>query len=281
MNIKEKRKKCYACFTTQKRDVVNMKNRDDSFFSTPAALAQQSRSEYSTQSGRSMVEMLGVLAIIGVLSVGGIAGYSKAMWQMKINKDIEIIIQTVANMQTLYASQTGECKYGGGSYECDEEGCECPDNNSFDSIQEIVMPDEITTNWTLPTGGYIRLYYVGIYRDTDDYNNNRNTRGIDIYIYQASKEECIALATYDWGSRTTGLIGYSVGNDYMADVTDNIDATYGCQGKIGNVGIYSMDGALACPGGSVVGVPMPVSVATNACSGCDPDFGCVIEFIFE
>ena len=29
--------------------------------------------------GRSMVEMLGVLAIIGVLSVGAIAGYSKAM----------------------------------------------------------------------------------------------------------------------------------------------------------------------------------------------------------
>ena len=29
--------------------------------------------------GRSMIEMLGVLAIVGVLSVGGIAGYSKAM----------------------------------------------------------------------------------------------------------------------------------------------------------------------------------------------------------
>mgnify|MGYP004456524677 FL=1 len=36
--------------------------------------------------GRSMIEMLGVLAIIGVLSVGGIAGYSKAMEKYKINK---------------------------------------------------------------------------------------------------------------------------------------------------------------------------------------------------
>ena len=36
--------------------------------------------------GRSMVEMLGVLAIIGVLSVGGIAGYSKAMMKYKLNK---------------------------------------------------------------------------------------------------------------------------------------------------------------------------------------------------
>ncbi len=30
-------------------------------------------------SGRSMLEMIGVLAIIGILSVGGISGYSKAM----------------------------------------------------------------------------------------------------------------------------------------------------------------------------------------------------------
>ena len=36
--------------------------------------------------GRSMVEMLGVLAIIGVLSVGAIAGYSKAMMKYKLNK---------------------------------------------------------------------------------------------------------------------------------------------------------------------------------------------------
>ena len=38
--------------------------------------------------GRSMIEMLGVLAIIGVLSVGGIAGYSKAMEKYKMNKAI-------------------------------------------------------------------------------------------------------------------------------------------------------------------------------------------------
>ena len=36
-----------------------------------------------------MLEMLGVLAIIGVLSVGGIAGYSKAMWMYKSNKQTE------------------------------------------------------------------------------------------------------------------------------------------------------------------------------------------------
>ncbi len=41
------------------------------------------------ENGRSMVEMLGVLAIIGVLSVGAIAGYSKAMFKYKLNKYAE------------------------------------------------------------------------------------------------------------------------------------------------------------------------------------------------
>ena len=46
---------------------------------------------YASSSGRSMVEMLGVLAIIGVLSVGAIAGYSKAMMKYKLNKQAEAI----------------------------------------------------------------------------------------------------------------------------------------------------------------------------------------------
>ena len=43
-----------------------------------------------SQSGRSMVEMLGVLAIIGVLSVGGIAGYSLSMRRHRANQIIDI-----------------------------------------------------------------------------------------------------------------------------------------------------------------------------------------------
>lgn len=59
----------------------------------------------SEQNGRSMVEMLGVLAIIGVLSVGGIAGYSKAMTKFKINKSMDQISMLVANIRTLFSGQ--------------------------------------------------------------------------------------------------------------------------------------------------------------------------------
>lgn len=47
--------------------------------------------------GRSMVEMLGVLAIIGVLSVGAISGYSKAMSKYKLNKQAESLNMLLAN----------------------------------------------------------------------------------------------------------------------------------------------------------------------------------------
>ena len=50
------------------------------------------------QTGRSMVEMLGVLAIIAVLSVGGLIGYSKAMFQYKLNKQMQQYTELLANM---------------------------------------------------------------------------------------------------------------------------------------------------------------------------------------
>ena len=45
-----------------------------------------------TETGRSMVEMLGTLAIIGVLSIGGIAGYSYGMDKYRTN---EVINETM------------------------------------------------------------------------------------------------------------------------------------------------------------------------------------------
>ena len=44
-----------------------------------------------SQSGRSMVEMLGVLAIIGVLSVGGISGYSLSMRRHRANQVADLV----------------------------------------------------------------------------------------------------------------------------------------------------------------------------------------------
>ena len=54
--------------------------------------------------GRSMVEMLGVLAIIGVLSVGALSGYNKAMMKYKLNEHAYQISQLI-NTIHLYQYQ--------------------------------------------------------------------------------------------------------------------------------------------------------------------------------
>ena len=52
------------------------------------------------ESGRSMVEMLGVLAIIGVLSIGGIAGYTMAMNKYQANEIVNAIVQGAVECRT-------------------------------------------------------------------------------------------------------------------------------------------------------------------------------------
>ena len=60
------------------------------------------------ESGRSMVEMLGVLAIIGVLSIGGIAGYTLAMNRYRANEALQVAsivaIEAIARQETVTVS---------------------------------------------------------------------------------------------------------------------------------------------------------------------------------
>ena len=61
----------------------------------------------NTQSGRSMVEMLGVLAIIGVLSAGALKGYSAAMFRHKTNQTIDIFSQVLQRFAELENQNLG------------------------------------------------------------------------------------------------------------------------------------------------------------------------------
>jgi type II secretory pathway pseudopilin PulG len=151
------------------------------------------------QYGRSMIEMLGVLAIIGVLSVGGIAGYSKAMMKVKINKTVSQMSQMVSNIHTLYKSQS--------SY----EGL----NNNIMKKAKLV-PDEV---WVTGGDGYSRMYnpFEDIYwvnatgKDTDtDY------KAFLLQVYAVPQEACIELATLDWGTAIPELrgIGIGAGNEF-------------------------------------------------------------------
>lgn len=62
------------------------------------------------ESGRSMIEMLGVLAIVGVLSIGGLAGYTMAMNRWRANTITDYTARCVVVAQT--RGVTGEPTLG-------------------------------------------------------------------------------------------------------------------------------------------------------------------------
>ena len=76
------------------------------------------------ENGRSMIEMLGVLAIIGVLSVGGIAGYSKAMTKYRINKTIEQITLIAGNIRSFLGKQGNYIGVRCSGFNCNSNGCQ-------------------------------------------------------------------------------------------------------------------------------------------------------------
>ncbi len=68
-----------------------------------------------TEAGRSMIEMLGVLAIIGVLSIGGLAGYTMAMNRHRANTILDYASRCVVVAQT-----TGDGSTLGTETDCQE-----------------------------------------------------------------------------------------------------------------------------------------------------------------
>ena len=86
--LRKKSRGFYTSFRSLSSLRVKRSNPSTSPHTLSSLRAQKSNNEKQGEAGRSMVEMLGVLAIIGVLSVGGIAGYSKAMEKWKTNKII-------------------------------------------------------------------------------------------------------------------------------------------------------------------------------------------------
>lgn len=142
------------------------------------------------QSGRSMVEMLGVLAIIGVLSVGGIAGYSKAMAKYRINQTLDQISMLVMNIRSLYSASVD---YTGLTAEIAIQMGIIPRNmlpagEDEDSAEDIVNAYQgsvlLASADTGGTGRSFKVAYSGL-----------------------TREACVAIASSDWGAQAgSGLI---------------------------------------------------------------------------
>jgi len=106
------------------------------------------RNKKSHQSGRSMIEMLGVLAIVGVLSAGGIAGYSMAMQSHKTNQLIERIQLVASRVRSLYKG--------------DYEGISADNMISSGKITSKDLENPFGGTFTLNKGygGTVRTYFT-------------------------------------------------------------------------------------------------------------------------
>ncbi len=137
----------------------------------------------ASQSGRSMIEMLGVLAIVGILSAGGIAGYSMAMEQYKSNLLIERVQLIATRARTIYKN--------------DYKGI---------SNQNLIDSGKLSaTDLQNPFGGNLNVSLV-------------NTK----YLYirtnsnNVPKSACSDILTTDWGNMIESI---SVGENNSGSVT--------------------------------------------------------------
>ena len=73
--------------------------------------------QFKSQSGRSMVEMLGVLAVIGVLSIGGIMGYSYGMDKYRANETTNQIMLRAIDLMTQASNNNADLSLAGWSNE--------------------------------------------------------------------------------------------------------------------------------------------------------------------
>ncbi|MBQ8672186.1 MAG: hypothetical protein IJ525_06675 [Alphaproteobacteria bacterium] len=166
-----------------------------------------SRKGRGSQTGRSMIEMLGVLAIIGVLSVGGIAGYSKAMMKYRINKTIEQITLIAGNVRAFWGPQKNYIGVSCSGYNCKASGCSGQSSGDGCPIHKKakIFPDEMITvtngkimSITNPFGGEVNLYSVVKSQSGD----------MQAFVMESllPQEACIELATHDWSSAGVNAI---------------------------------------------------------------------------
>lgn len=192
------------------------------------------------EQGRSMIEMLGVLAIVGVLSVGGIAGYSKAMNKFKTNKAIDQINMLSTNIRTLFSSQ--------GNYN---------DMENSVLVKAGVIPAEMYTDASdLPSySGLTNVFGGNAYIKPSNHNGTN-----DSYIIAVDgipQSACVVMASTDWGSDVgSGLAAMAIGTDLDTEVEkldDNAPSD-----------ITPADG-LYVPGDADHGTPLTIVKAQGAC----------------
>ena len=219
------------------------------------------------ENGRSMIEMLGVLAIIGVLSVGGIAGYSKAMMKYRINKTIEQITLIAGNVRTFFANQ----KIHKNSLDEEVGKYDGVGNNNILRKAKLI-PDEMwNSDKTAIKNAFGGDVIVSCAYDTTQVFAN----AFAINIKDIHQEACIEIVTQNWQDIFEAIM--------IKDTIPSGDVSIflaECP-KDGSVYISegNINGGWGCK--SDGGMPITIDNAIIACGICSSDNLCDIAFSGE
>jgi len=240
--------------------------------------------DYKNENGRSMIEMLGVLAIIGVLSVGGIAGYSKAMLRYKVNKSIEQVSLISQNVRSFFAPQRNYAGLDSANYRNTNglsliKKAKLVPEEMIDESSSIVDNDMGLTHHIFNAfGGGVVLWNDIQGASVEACNGNggclEQFKYFQIIFFRLPSEACIELATQDWRSSAMGLHQIEVSNLESIDFAGCYDTCINY--PTGIIGDYFID---ACPNGTTVPIPVPLDIALDACN-C-PNNDCVIAWWFK
>ncbi|MBE6463284.1 MAG: hypothetical protein E7005_05975 [Alphaproteobacteria bacterium] len=189
------------------------------------------------EQGRSMIEMLGVLAIVGVLSVGGIAGYSKAMNKFKTNKVIDQINMISTNIRTLYSSQRN---YNGLNNQLAKKAG-AVSGDMFSSESNDTITNAFQGKITILTGNH----------------NGQEDAAYIIGFDGLPKAACVAAATTDWGG--------DVGSGFAAMIVSGTGDGSAAAAELKGSDI-SAKSSIAIPGDPSNGTPMSIVNAQTSCS---------------
>ena len=198
------------------------------------------------QKGRSMVEMLGVLAIVGVLSVGAIAGYSKAMMKYKLNKQTQQI-GSILDYVTLHMDDLKRVK-------TEARGNLKPLLTSLGAIpQEMIKK---TGDQTLIWDVFNTPVAVSNYTSDGNY-----TFELKVSIHQNKKDSCMNL--FQIAKLRSAMLWRS-----RLQYTQN--------STVGTSGIAAGDAY--CPGSSKCLKDMTLSEMEDSCNACNDKDTCIFYF---
>jgi len=225
----------------------------DVFLNTERRVGVNSLHRSLAQAGRSMLEMLCVLAIIGVLIMVGISSFSKAMTMYHTDKMMDQLTMLVTNIRTMFSQEHYYTNL-----------------NNAQAIELGVVPEGLlllnTGVLQNPFKGYVYINPTDPLPTTTDKN-----AAFEITYTGLSRESCILIATSDWGSGSqSGLVSIMFranGTDATAENASQISLEYrqiGCSGYVKVLG--DGDGeVVACPDGNVH-VPLTIAQANIACN---------------